>query len=192
MAIVVAGGASAAIDLKTRRVPNPLTFGTAAAGLALAAAHATPVSLSGALLGAVIGCAAMLPGHVFGKTGAGDVKLFGAVGTLLGPAGILVAFVYTALAGGVLAVVVALHRRRLQTTLQRTASLVATGGGTAREVEHGSADNRFAYAPAIAIGALAAALGLSSGPCITKTRGPKNEGLSGRGVFVPWCLGLRG
>jgi len=101
----------------------------------------------------------MLPGHVFGKTGAGDVKLNAAVGTLLGPKGILVAFVYTALAGGVLAVVVALQRRRLNATIGRTASLVKTCGGTAREVEDGSADNRFAYAPAIALGALAAALG---------------------------------
>ncbi len=158
-AIVVSGGVSAAIDLKTRRVPNAVTFGTAAAGLALAAAHATPVSLTAALIGCVLGLAVMLPGHVFGKTGAGDVKLNAAVGTLLGPKGILVAFVYTALAGGVLAVVVALQRRRLNATIGRTASLVKTCGGTAREVEDGSADNRFAYAPAIALGALAAALG---------------------------------
>jgi prepilin peptidase CpaA len=159
-AIVTSGGLGAAIDLKTRRVPNALTFGTAAVGLALAAAHATPISLTTALLGGVVGLAAMLPGHVFGRTGAGDVKLFAAEGTLLGPTGILVAFVYTALAGGVLAIAVAVRRRRLNATLERAASLVATAGETAREIEHESAHNRFAYAPAIAIGALAAALGL--------------------------------
>jgi len=158
-AIAAAGAASAAIDLKTRRVPNALTFGTAAAGVALAVAHATPLGVVAALAGGAIGFALMLPGHVFGATGAGDVKLFAAVGTLLGPKGIFVAFVYTALAGGVLAVAVALRRRRLQATIERTASLVATAGRTAREVEHGSADNRFAYAPAIALGAIAAALG---------------------------------
>jgi prepilin peptidase CpaA len=159
-AIATTGGLSAAIDLKTRRVPNALTFGTAAAGMLLAAAHLTPVSPLAAIAGCAVGLALMLPGHVFGATGAGDVKLFAASGTLLGPKGILVAFVYTALAGGVLAVVVAVQRRRLQLTIARTASLVATGGDTAGEVEHESAGNRFAYAPAIAIGALAAALGL--------------------------------
>jgi len=37
---------------------------------------------------------------------------------------------------------------------------VTTAGGNVAEIEHQSADNRFAYAPAIAVGALAAALGL--------------------------------
>lgn len=159
-AVVLTGGASAAIDLKTRRVPNALTFGTAAAGVALAAAHATSLTLFAALAGCALGVALMTPGHLFGGTGAGDVKLFGALGTLLGPKGILVAFVYTAMAGGVLAVVVALQRRRMRATVARAASLAAGDEGAAREIKHGSADNRFAYAPAIAIGALAAVLGL--------------------------------
>ncbi len=49
----------------------------------------------------------MLPGHLFGATGAGDVKLFAAAGALIGPAPIVTAFFYTALAGGVLALIVA-------------------------------------------------------------------------------------
>jgi prepilin peptidase CpaA len=159
VAIVTSGGVGAAIDLKTRRVPNVLTFGTAAAGVALAATHATSIGLVAALAGLVVGFAMMLPGHVFGATGAGDVKLFAALGTLLGPKGIFAAFFYTAIVGGVLAVVVATLRRRLNATLGRTASLIATRGGSAAEVEHASANNRFAYAPAIAIGALVVALG---------------------------------
>jgi Flp pilus assembly protein protease CpaA len=87
------------------------------------------------------------------------VKLFAALGTLLGPKGILVAFVYTLITGGLLALVVAVSRRRLAVTIERTASLVRTGGSNVSEIEHASADNRFAYAPAIAVGALAAALG---------------------------------
>ncbi len=158
--LATSGGASVVVDLKTRRVPNVLTFGTAAAGLMLAATHLSRVSVPAALAGLAVGLALMLPGHVIGATGAGDVKLFAAVGTLLGPTGMLVAFVYTALAGGLLATVVAIRRRRLNVTLERTASLVTTAGGNVAEIEHVSADNRFAYAPAIAVGALAAALGL--------------------------------
>ena len=95
-----------------------------------------------------------------GVAGAGDVKLFAALGAWLGPSHIVTAFFYTALAGGLLAVIVALRRRRLSTTLQRTAELVASGGGNAALIEHKAENNRFAYAPAIAAGTLAAALGL--------------------------------
>lgn len=159
MAAVAASGASSTvIDLWTRRVPNALTLAIAAVGLVLAATGASAVTLRGALVGFALGFALMLPGHIAGATGAGDVKLFAAIGTLLGPAGILTAFLYTAIAGGLLALVVAAKRRRLAATVERTAALVATAGANVGDIEHPSADNRFAYAPAIAIGAIAAAL----------------------------------
>ena len=94
-----------------------------------------------------------------GATGGGDVKLFAAVGTLLGAKLIGIAFIYTAIAGGALAVVVAIRRSRLRQTLEGTATLVHTGGANVAEIEKTSADNRFAFAPAIALGTLAAALG---------------------------------
>jgi prepilin peptidase CpaA len=157
---VLAGGASSAIvDLYTRRVPNELTLGIGLLGVALAAIHMTGVSVPGALGGFALGLVLMLPGHVIGATGAGDVKLFAALGTLLGPSRTGMAFLYTALAGGLLVVIVAIRRRRFRATVERTAMLVRTGGGNAAEIERAE-NNRFAYAPAIAAGALAAALGL--------------------------------
>jgi prepilin peptidase CpaA len=158
-AVATSGGASALADLRSRRVPNPLTLGIALTGLALALLHMTAVSVPAALAGFVLGLLLMLPGHIAGATGAGDVKLFAAIGTLLGPAGIAIAFVYTAIAGGIIALFVAVARRRLGITMERTAALVRTGGANVVDIEHASADNRFAYAPAIAIGALIAALG---------------------------------
>ena len=158
-AVAGSGGASAAVDLRTRRVPNWLTLTITGLGVSLAAAHLTTVSVAGALGGFAVGLVLMLPGHLVGATGAGDVKLFAAVGTLLGPTGIGVAFVYTAILGGLLAVVVAMYRGRLQTTLQETATLVMTGGTNVAQIERPTTDNRFAYAPAIAIGTLVAALG---------------------------------
>ena len=67
----------------------------------------------------------MLPGHVFGATGAGDVKLFAAAGTMLGSGRIVRAFLYVAIAGGVLAVAIAIRRGRLGRT-------VGMAGATAR------------------------------------------------------------
>ena len=69
--------------------------------------------------------------------GAGDVKLFAAVGALIGPVPIAAAFIYTAIAGGVIAGFIAIRRRR-----------------------RGLLEDRyFAYAPAIFVGTFIAALG---------------------------------
>jgi prepilin peptidase CpaA len=158
-AVAGTGASSALVDYYTRRIPNPLTLGVAAFGLLLAAARLSSLTITQALMGFAVGLALMMPGHLIGATGAGDVKLFAALGTLLGPKAIAMAFLYTALAGGALAIVVAMQRRLLRETFERTADLVRTGGANVGEIER-VAVNRFAYAPAIAVGTLAAALGL--------------------------------
>jgi prepilin peptidase CpaA len=136
-----------------------LTLGIAVAGLTLAATRVSGLTVAGAFAGLALGLAVMLPGHLIGATGAGDVKLLAAFGTMLGPKATVLAFLYAALAGGVLAVLVAMQRRTLDVTLARTAGLVRSRGANVEEIERASSDNRFAYAPAIAIGALVAALG---------------------------------
>jgi len=93
-------------DLRTRRIPNVLTFGAAGAGLAF---H---VFVSGnpltALAGWITGVLLFSPLFLLRGMGAGDLKLLGALGAWLGP---LMAFrigLWSAVAGGVLAVAVAL------------------------------------------------------------------------------------
>jgi prepilin peptidase CpaA len=160
LATVAAGtGTGAAIDLWTRRVPNPLTVLIAATGIVLAATGVSGLSVGASFAGFALGILLMLPGHVIGATGAGDVKLFAAVGALIGPALILTAFIDTAIAGGAFALVIAIRRRRLRQTLGGTARLIATGAANVIEIESPHVDNRFAYAPAIAVGAVIAALG---------------------------------
>ena len=158
LAIGAVGGA--VIDLRTRRVPNALTVGLAASGVAAAATGLSGVTVGASLTGFALGLALMLPGHLIAGTGAGDVKLFAASGTLVGPVTIATAFVYTAIAGGVIALVIAIRRRRLQHTLATTAGLVSGNAADAAAIESPLANNRFAYAPAIAIGTLLAALGV--------------------------------
>lgn len=158
LAIAASGGIGSVVDLKTRRVPNPLTLLTTASGLALAGLGVSGVSLLGAMAACILGLALMLPGHVIGATGAGDVKLFAALATFLGPGRTVAAFLYAALAGGVLALAMAAMRQTLAGTVSRTAVFVRTGGANAAEIERTAVNNRFAYAPAIAIGAIAAVL----------------------------------
>ena len=157
LTVVVAGASSAAaIDIRTRRVPNAVTMSLAGAGVLLAAAGLGRVGVMAALAGGLLGLALMLPGHFLGATGAGDVKLLSALGTLLGPASTFWAFLVAMIAGGILALVVAAHRGRLRATVSNSAELIRTAGGNAAEIEDPAANNGFAYAPAIAIGAIVA------------------------------------
>jgi prepilin peptidase CpaA len=157
--LAVGAGIAAVIDLRTRRVPNPLTATLALLGVAFGALGIGGLTVGASLAGLVIGLALMLPGHLFGATGAGDVKLFAAAGALIGPVPIAIAFFYTALAGGLLALVVAFRRQRLQRTLGGAARLISTAAASSNAIASPLENNRFAYAPAIAVGTLIAALG---------------------------------
>ena len=121
--------AAAAIDLRTRLVPNALTGAAAVSGIALAVTGFGQVGVAGALAGGLLGLTLMLPGYLFGATGGGDVKLLAASGTLLGPERILIAFFIMAIGGGLIALATAAARRRFR-------------------------NETFAYAPAIAIGCI--------------------------------------
>ena len=150
--------AATVIDVRTRRIPNLLTAAMAATGIGMAATGASGVSLAAAALGIVVGFALMLPGHALGATGAGDVKLMAAVGAIVGPVIVLKAFLFTGVAGGVLAILVAVRRRRLGATLAATGHMVAAPADTPGLVRSAGAGSRFAYGPAIAIGSVLAVL----------------------------------
>jgi prepilin peptidase CpaA len=158
--VIGTGIAATVVDIRQRRVPNVLTMGLAAAGLVLALAGVSGVTVGSALGGLALGLALLLPAHVFGATGAGDVKLLAAFGALLGPGGVFEAFLRAAILGGVMALAVALWRGRLRETLYGTAMLVTTRNRAATAiVEHPAANNRFPYAPAIACGAVLVVFG---------------------------------
>jgi prepilin peptidase CpaA len=151
-------GIACAHDLAHRRIPNVVSCALAVTGFALAAAGLTGISVWSSLAGCLIGLALMLPGHVLGATGAGDVKLLAAAGAVLGAGQIVEAFVFTAITGGVLALGVAWQRGRIGRTLAQTARLATAGRAARAEIESPSEHNRFPYAPAIAVGVLLAVL----------------------------------
>ena len=158
--IVVAAAAvtAAVIDLRIHRVPNVLTGSIALVGLGLAAVGLGRVGMWLALTGCLVGLVLMLPGYLIGAMGGGDVKLLAAVGTLLGPGATLRAFVASAIAGGLIAIFVAWRRGRFGATVVGATALVTSAGSRLEEISDRRRDNRFAYAPAIAVGAIVAAL----------------------------------
>jgi prepilin peptidase CpaA len=158
MTLCAGVGTGAVIDVKHRRIPNAVCFMTAVAGIALAATGVSRITLASAAIGAVIGFVMMLPGHVFGATGAGDVKLFAAAGALLGAGRVLQAFLFMAIAGGVFAVCIAWRRGRLEHTVRHTARLCGGDPDVRSAVQSPGANNAFPYGPAIAVGCVLAAL----------------------------------
>jgi prepilin peptidase CpaA len=100
-------------DLKTRRIPNWLTFGAAASALA---AHTITSGWSGsatAATGWIVGALLFMPFFLLRGMGAGDVKLLAAIGSWMGPKAALWIALYTSIAGGVLALCVAASTRYL-------------------------------------------------------------------------------
>jgi prepilin peptidase CpaA len=108
--------------------------------------------------GFALGFLLMMPGHALGATGAGDVKLMAAVGSVMGPGLVVSAFLFTAIAGGVLAVAVAARRQRLAATLAGTGRLIKAPTEAPQEIRSAAPARRFAYGPAIAVGSVLAAL----------------------------------
>jgi prepilin peptidase CpaA len=159
LAVLTAGVIASLMDLRTRRIPNWLTLLTALAGVSMAVAGVGGLSIGSSMFGLVTGALLMLPGHTLGATGAGDVKLMAAFGAVLGPERIVTAFLYMAVAGGLLALIVAIRRGRLRTTVGRLDEEPCDPAATRACVNAAGPANVFPYGPAIALGCVLAVLG---------------------------------
>jgi prepilin peptidase CpaA len=148
-------------DIRSRRVPNVLTFG--AAGLALLF-HALAPQGNGLVFAAegwVVGAAVVFLPFALGGLGGGDVKLLAALGAWLGPTNAVWIALYTGVAGGVMAVVVAVSHGYLRTALANVWFLLqhwsVAGLRPLYEVSlEGSTGPRLAYAIPIFAGLLVA------------------------------------
>jgi prepilin peptidase CpaA len=158
MTLIVLVSAAAWTDLRTRRIPNWITASGAAIGLGL---HIYYAGISGAiqsLAGAALGLAIFLGLYVAAGMGAGDVKLFSAVGAFAGPQSLLLVFVFTGLLGGIAGVALALYRGRLMQTLERTREIFTDMGRMRWQQLRATADSpnslRLPYGAVIAGGTL--------------------------------------
>lgn len=106
--------AAAWVDFRTFRIPNALVLAGAALGLVIQTWGAGLDGFWQALAGLALGLGMLFPLYAIGHMGAGDVKLAGAAGALLGPGQLLVAFLLAILAAGAMGAAYALGawRRR--------------------------------------------------------------------------------
>ncbi|MGH7558595.1 MAG: prepilin peptidase [Gemmatimonadota bacterium] len=145
-------------DVRERRIPNALTVTGLGLAIGLRALDG-PGPLAFGLAGMGIALLLALPLVALGGLGGGDAKLLAAVGAFLGPGQLLVALAITALAGGTMAVVLAIHRGALYESMIGAGALVTSLFGSAAERPRRTIRTPGAltipYAVPIAIGALA-------------------------------------
>jgi prepilin peptidase CpaA len=155
----VAVGIASVIDWRTRRIPNKLTFPLVFVALV---ANVVVGGWSGglsSLIGLVFGLAFFLLLMLLGAMGPGDVKLMAALGALLGIVHVFWIGLFTAVMGGVLALIYSASRGSLPRLVNRTWRLVKfivlTGRLPQAEELQASREDYMPYALAIALGVAA-------------------------------------
>lgn len=106
-------------DVRYRRIPNKQVLTILLCGIAINTFFGAWPGLFASLLGMVMAFALMLTLHVLGTMGAGDVKLFAAIGAVLGSSLVFQTFLIVAVTGGVLAVCKMVYMRRAAATMLR-------------------------------------------------------------------------
>jgi len=110
----IAGG-----DIRTHRIPNYLTLGTALTGLVYQGAFFGFSGLGDGLLGLALGFGLLIGPYMLGGMGAGDVKALSALGAWLGPWKTFLLFCYMGIAGGLLAILILWWRGQLLAKLRQ-------------------------------------------------------------------------
>ncbi len=149
--------AGAVYDVISRRIPNAFTLPAILFGLLLHYTLGGWRQLGSAAAGGLVCGLIFLLFHLAGGMGGGDVKLMAAAGCSAGLSLVGPLLIWTSLAGGVMAICLALYHRRLKQTLLNVRALVIHHGtvGLAPHADF-NLDNaqalRLPYALAIAAG----------------------------------------
>lgn len=156
---VIVSGVGAAWDLATYKIPNRLTYTAMVLGLI---AQVCLIGRYGLLMGPaglLLGGAIFLVLYLLRTMGAGDVKLMAAVGAFAGPNAIIAIALYSAIAGGVIALAIAVLKGRLRRTIENIGHIVRFHAALGAEAHPTvNLENpealRFAYGAAIFVGTL--------------------------------------
>lgn len=120
---VLCAAVGAAYDIISRRIPNLLTLPAIALGLLLHFSLGGWGELGASALAGLICGGIFLIFYLAGGMGAGDVKLMAAVGCIAGLSPVVSLLICTSFAGGIMALIFALYRRRLKETLVNVLAL---------------------------------------------------------------------
>jgi prepilin peptidase CpaA len=113
-------------DLRFNRIPNWLTYPTMAVAVVY---HAGMRGFGGfffSMEGIIVGITVLIVPFLMGGMGAGDAKLMGAVGGLLGPKDVFAAFLLSAIVGGIYAICLLILCGHLKETGKRYMEILKT------------------------------------------------------------------
>jgi prepilin peptidase CpaA len=113
------------VDMRTRRIPNVLTFPAILLALVLNAGERGAPGLLSSLAGAGLAMCVLVTPFALGGIGGGDVKMMGAVGALLGPRLALASLATGMVLGGVVMIAHLARRGRLREKLVRTTAMLS-------------------------------------------------------------------
>lgn len=111
-------------DVRYRRIPNPFVVATLVSGLAINAISGGIAGVWASFVGCALGFGLMFMLHLFGAMGAGDVKLFAAIGAVTGAHLVLPTFLVVILTGGLLAIISVIRAGALVTTMHRVLQIL--------------------------------------------------------------------
>jgi prepilin peptidase CpaA len=111
-------------DLRSRRIPNVLTLGAAAAGLVYHLSTGGFVGLGQSTLGWLVGVLMFILPFALRGLGGGDVKLVAALGAWIGPSDAIWLGLYSAIAGGVMGIAVAIAHGYCRTAFRNVRLLL--------------------------------------------------------------------
>ena len=112
------------LDWRTRKIPNWLTVSGFVIGIGVRSVLLGWQGALSSLEGVGLALAVLLPLVLLHGLGAGDWKLMGSVGALLGPWAMLVVLFVTILVSGVMAVLTMMQAGRVFTTLRNIVALI--------------------------------------------------------------------
>ena len=111
-------------DVRYRRIPNAYVLATLMSGLVVNIIFGGLQGAMASLGGCIFAFTLMFILHVFGAMGAGDVKLFAAIGSVMGAHLVLPTFFVVILTGGLLGVGLMLRAGAIRDTMQRVLQIL--------------------------------------------------------------------
>jgi len=91
-------------DYRYQRIPNAITYPSMLVGLIFHFSTSGSSGLYNSAIGLLIGISLLLIPYLLGGIGAGDVKMLGAIGAIVGPNGVIPILLYGAIVGGLYAI----------------------------------------------------------------------------------------
>lgn len=144
-------------DIREKKIKNWVTFPAALAGIIINFWEAGPGGLAFALQGWLVPVLSLLLLYRMNVMGAGDIKLFAAIGALLGLKFTACCFIFSVFAGGAIAFVILAKDRALAARMKKMCAYLGFMAASGRIIPYsarGDGSSKFIFSAAIVPGTI--------------------------------------